>query len=214
VLGANAVQIFWSLPTNPNGEITKFEIHNQQGEGQLPVYSGIPLTAVDQKRTVNITGMSAGTSYEFTITSFTQKGSSLRSTVTVAETKSTKPSASTATLISVICVFVFILSIGFMWEHKVRGSIFSKTSENTVSPGDELKQMSDGTIAPLAPLPPPGQAAYGMFPAGPDRGPGSLADPFSDFDLGLGRARRDSESSSSSGSSYSEGESGVVESTT
>lgn len=208
------MQVFWSLPTMANGEITKFQLHHLQGEGVLPIYTGIPPTAIDRKRTVNITGLSPGTSYEVTVTTFTAVGGSQRSVVTAAETISTDPSASTATVIAVVCVFVFILSIGFMWEHKVKGSLLEKSGENTIGPdGDILLDIDQPVLYGQGPNPsnalvPPGQSGYrDGFATGPNADfRGLNPDPFQGLDLrtGSGRTRSASESSSSSGSSFSE----------
>lgn len=122
VIGATKVQLLWDKPDQPNGEITKFEIHLTQSEGEEPAYSGIPKNKIDGKFTVNITELSSDSTFEFTVTSFTSAGAGARSIRSVAKTGSSDPSSSTATLIATVCVLVVVLSIGFMWEHRLRQS--------------------------------------------------------------------------------------------
>ena len=119
IIGTTKVQVFWSKPTKPNGEIVKYDIHKTQGEGETPSYSGIPTRSVDGKLTVNLTSLEPDTTYDFTVTAFTAQGPGERSLRTTARTGSNKPSAATATLIATICIFVIILSCGFMWEHRL-----------------------------------------------------------------------------------------------
>lgn len=141
-IGATKAEIIWSKPKFPNGEITKYELHLTQEEGEVPTFSGIPAKQKDGKYTMNITGLEADTTYEFTLTSFTAIGPSVRSFRTVVRMGSTTPSAAVATLVATLCIFVIVLSLGFMWEHRTRTR---RLRENSVEPDGNLKNpLSNG----------------------------------------------------------------------
>lgn len=139
IIGATKAEIIWSKPTYPNGELTKFEIHKTQDESEVPSYSGIPTTLTDGKYTINITDLAADTTYEFTVTAYTVVGASTRSFRTVVKSGTTTPSAAVATLVATLCIFVIVLSLGFMWEHR-RGK--RRGDGKSVAP-DELPRHAE-----------------------------------------------------------------------
>jgi hypothetical protein len=119
-IGTRQATVTWSKPKQPNGEITKFEIHGQQSENESPIFSGIPEENVDGKLWLILGNLKPDTDYKFTITTFTSKGGSKKSPENSASTRSQSASAKIATLVTVLSIFVVILSLGFMWEHRLR----------------------------------------------------------------------------------------------
>ena len=77
-------------------------------------------TTTDGKLSITLVNLNPDTVYRFTVTSYTSQGPSERSAETPGTTQSQKPSSRIATLVAVLSIFVTILSIGFMWEHRLR----------------------------------------------------------------------------------------------
>lgn len=184
VMGASEVLLRWSKPQYPNGEIIKYEIHKLQTDDESPSFSGIPTDVTDGKLSITIVNLNPDTVYRFTVTSFTSQGASKRSAETPGTTESQKPSSRIATLVAVLSIFVIILSVGFMWEHRLRRQNID------IRPMDKAPLVSPFGSLPIA------------EPMGTFSQEKQLNNPFADG-LGGGRERSDSESSgSSSGSSF------------
>jgi len=120
ITGASEALLRWSKPQKPNGEIIKYEVHKEQYDDETPSFSGIPTDVTDGKLSITLVNLNPDTVYRFTVTSYTSQGPSERSAETPGTTQSQKPSSRIATLVAVLSIFVTILSIGFMWEHRLR----------------------------------------------------------------------------------------------
>jgi hypothetical protein len=191
IQGATEVMLRWSKPEKPNGEIIKYEVHINQNENESPSYSGIPEgdDITDGKLSVTLVDLAPDTTYRFTITSFTSQGASDRSAETPGVTSTQKASSRIATLVAVLSILIVVLSLGFMWEHRLRRSGDIKPG-NSGQPFDlDGKPMSSSM--PMAEIP-------GTFSE-----QRQLADPFSAPFSGGDNA---SISSASSASSDSEAE--------
>jgi len=146
LIGTTKAEIIWSKPAYPNGEIIKFELHKTQDDNEVPSYSGKPTTNPsinDGKFTINITDLAPDTTYEFTVTAHTAIGPSTRSFRTVVKSGNTTPSATVATLVATLCIFVIVLSLGFMWEHR-RGK--RRGDARAISP-DELPRNASSFLS-------------------------------------------------------------------
>lgn len=190
ILGATQALLRWSKPQYPNGEIIKYEVHKEQYDDETPSFSGIPTDVTDGKLSVTLINLNPDTVFRFTVTSFTSQGPSQRSEETPGTTESQKPSSRIATLVAVLSIFVIVLSIGFMWEHRLRRQNID------VSPKMDTKPlMSPFGSLPMAEIP-------GTFSQ--ER---QLNNPFASFpDGGAGRERSGSVSSASSSGSSFDGE--------
>jgi hypothetical protein len=199
ILGATEATLRWSKPQYPNGEIIKYEVHKEQFDDETPSFSGIPVDVTDGKLSVTLTDLTPDTVYRFTVTSFTSQGPSERSAETPGSTESQNPSSRIATLVAVISIFVVVLAIGFMWEHRLRRSnvdVLPNKMNKGGGPMGTQQQLPMGMQQqlPMAEIP-------GTFSQ--ER---QLNNPFAAMG-GVGRERSDSQSSgSSSGSSYGEAE--------